>query len=412
MSMGDKGRHKPECLTLGSLEGVRVLDLGHYLAAPFAATLLGDFGAEVIKVEAPGIGDAMRGANPLYEGKSLMFTANARNKKSVTVDMRKTEGQAIIRDLAKVSDVIVENFRPGTLERWNLGYEDLNKVNSGVVMLRISGFGQTGPDRHKTGVGTTAQARSGYTYMCGYPDRPPLTAPIPLADYIAGTFGALGVMTALYYRDAAGSRKGQYIDAALYEGLFRYMEDQPALYDKLGVAQERQGEEHARTAPVGTFQSKDGKWLSVTAAGNALFPRLCNVMGRPDLAEEGLFANQEGRGKYYREINAIVREWISQHTSREVLNLCENGGVPAEPVQSMADIFTDPLFRVRENIVEIGDPELGSVKMPGVTPKLSLTPGRVTSSAPQLGAHTDEVLGGLLGYSEERLDSLRRSGVI
>ncbi|MDP6495618.1 MAG: CaiB/BaiF CoA-transferase family protein, partial [Dehalococcoidia bacterium] len=343
---------------------------------------------------------------------STFYHCYNRNKKGITLELSSPRGQEIFKQLVPKCDVVLENFRPGTLERWNLGYEKLKDVNPGIVLLRISAFGQTGPDCHQVGLGTTAQARSGYTYMCGYPDRPPLSAPLPLADYITGTFGALAVMIALYHRDAMGGGEGQCIDSALYEGLFRYMEDQPALYDKLGVSPERQGEEHARTAPLGIFQSKDGKWLAITAAGDALFRRFCQVMKRTDIAEEGLFCNQEGRGKYYKEINAIVREWVGRHTSRDVINLCEAGSVPCGPVQSMADIFTDPLFRARGNITEIEDRDLGTLKVPNVVPKFSLTPGQVGSGAPRLGEHNDEVLGGLLGYSNDKIDGLRASGAV
>jgi len=395
----------------GPLAGVRVLDIASVLAAPFATSLLGDYGAEVIKVEQPGVGDAMRNLGPFYQGTSLWFTVSARNKKSITLDMRKPKGQEIVKELVGISDVVAENFRPGTLEEWNLGYEVFKKVNPRIVMLSISGYGQTGPYREKAGFGMTCQALSGLTYISGYPDKPPLNPSFSLADYVSGVFGALSIMTALYYRDALGGKVGQQIDLGLYEGVFRLMEFLPAEYQKLGRVRERTGGPSG-AMPVNIYETSDGRWMALTCSTDRVFVRLARAMGQPELAKDPRFYTNPRRVENSAAINYIVAQWVKERPFQQAQEELDGAGVPISLVCSIADIFENPQYQARENIIEVDDPVIGPVKMPGVTPKFSLKPGRVTGTAPALGQYNDEIYGRLLGYSREQLALLKEQGVI
>ncbi len=395
----------------GLLTGVRVLDIASVLAAPFATALLGDFGADVIKVEQPGVGDSMRNLGPFYQGTSLWFTVTSRNKKSVTLDMRKPKGQEIIKELVSLSDVVAENFRPGTLEEWNLGYEAFKKVNPRIVMLSISGYGQTGPYREKAGFGMTCQAFSGLTYISGYPDKPPLNPAFSLADYVSGIFGALSIMTALYRRDALGGNVGQQIDLGLYEAIFRMMEFLPAEYQKLGRVRERTGHP-VGAMPVNIYQTSDGRWMALTCSTDRVFVRLARAMGQPELATDPRFDTNPRRVENGEAINSIVAKWVRDRTFQQAQQELDEAGVPISLVCSIADIFENPQYKARENIIEVEDPVIGPVKMPGVVPKFSLNPGRVISTAPTLGQHNDEIYGGILGYSQEQIFFLKNGGVI
>ena len=407
------GRDVPDSEVRGlPLRGVRVLDLATLLAAPFGAELLGDFGAEVIKVELPGVGDPMRFLEPHREGVPLWWKVVSRNKQSITLDVRKPRGREVLLRLVERSDALVENFRPGTLERWGLGPQELLRINPGLVILRTTGFGQTGPYAGQPGFGRVAETLSGLAGITGYPDRPPLHAPFPLGDMVSGLFGALGVMIALYHRDAQKSGRGQVVDLGLYEAVFRLLEVLPAEYDQLGIVRERAGNRNPSVAPLGVFQTGDGRWVSMVASSQAVCERLFRAMGGEELVADPRFRTMKDRLDNVDALEALMAEWIGRHTLAEVREIFTAGEVPFAPVYTIADVFQDPQFAARENIIEVTDPELGKVRMPGVVPRLSETPGRVRSAGPALGAHTDTVLRDIGGYTEEELASLRNEGVI
>ncbi|MBI4507176.1 MAG: CoA transferase [Chloroflexi bacterium] len=394
----------------GPLTGVRVLDIAVLLASPFAAALLGDFGAEVIKVELPGSGDGLRRFPPFADDVSLHFAATGRNKKAITLDLRAPRGRELFLRLLAQSDVVVENFLPGTLESWGLSEDVLREVHPGLVLLRISGYGQTGPYRMRHGFGTTCQAISGLTYLSGYPDRPPVNPPYSQADYIAGLFGALGVMFALYHRDARGGR-GQTIDLGLYEGTFRLLEFLPAEYLKLGILRERTPGPLSG-APVGIYQTADGKWVVVTVSADRIFQRFCQAIGRPELAEDPRYATNDRRAEHREDLDGITQEWVGARPLATVVAALDGAGVPTSPVYSIADIVTDPQYQARENIVTAEDPRIGPVPMPNVVPRLSRTPGSVRRAAPRVGEHNEEVYCGLLGLGRAELETLRAERVV
>lgn len=390
-----------------------MLDIATLFAAPFAAALLADFGAEVIKVELPGSGDTLRRLAPVVgetEG-GAHFQVSARGKKSVTVDLHTPGGQEIIRRLVAVSDVLIENYRPGTLERWNLGYEDLKRVNPRLVMHRVTGYGQSGPYADKAGFGMTVQAMSGLTNLTGYPDRPPLNPPFALADLVAGIFGAYGIMLALYHRDAGGGT-GQEIDLAIYEPVFRLLEWLPVEYSRLGTVRERNGDVQEYAAPVGVYLSRDERWIALTCSTDRVFERLVGAMGRPELAANPRYATNRARVEHRVELDELVRGWLAEQDARPLLERLDRAGVPASLVYTIADIFADPHYAAREAIVSVEHPTLGRLPMAGVFPKLSATPGGVQGPAPLLGQHTEEVLMGLAGYTAAEVEALRAEGTI
>lgn len=391
----------------GALRGVRVIDAGQIIAGPFAATLLGEFGAEVIKVEQPRVGDQGRGG----EIPSPEFAQNARNKKSITLDLRRPEGQALFKRLVAVADVVVENFRPGTLERWGLGYEELAAVNPGIVMLRVSGYGQTGPYRHKYSFDRIGMAFGGLTYVTGYPDRPPVRPGFFIADYVAGLWGAFGVLAALHHRDHTDGR-GQMIDVSLYEAVWRLSGPLAANYAAKGIVRERQGNTMPGVVPAEQFETADSRYLVLHAGTDRVFQRLCAVMDRPDLAADPRFARRSERVNHATELHALIGAWVRERTLDEALAALEAGGVPASPVYSIADIFRDPHFAARENLIRVADRVLGEMVQPGVVPKLSHTPGTVDRGAPLLGEHNEEVYLGLLDLSPTAYARLCREGVI
>jgi formyl-CoA transferase len=394
----------------GPLAGTRVLDIGNVFAAPFAAALLGDMGADVVKVELPATGDPARGLQPSDGDESLLWAALARNKRSVTLDLHHPQGQSLFLRLLAEQDVLLENFRPGTLDRWGLGSERLRAANPDLVIVRISGYGQTGPYSGMAGFGTPATAFSGYLYSTGYPDRPPVLPPMNLVDYIAGLFGAFGAVTALYHRDAHGGT-GQEVDVALYESMFRFLEGLIVEYDRLGLVRERVGNQVPATAPLGLFQSADGVWLVLSTSTNRTFDRLAEVMGRSDMSKDPRFRTNQARVQHRAEVDAVVTEWFARHPAEEILNVCDANGVPVSRVNNMADLFADPHVQEREMLVEVDHPKLGSLRLPGVVPKLSATPGEVRTTGPRIGEHNQEVYGAL-GLSADELDRLVVEGVI
>lgn len=397
----------------GPLVGVRVLDLGTMFAAPFGATLLGDFGADVIKVELPGSGDSNRGIVPIVDGVPVTWTSLARNKRSISLDVRKEHGREILLKLIATADIVMENFRPGTLEKWGLGYEAMKEANPRVILVRISGYGQTGPYRDKAGFGTPAAAFSGLTYMQGYPDRPPISPPIALADYVAGTFGSMAAMMALHYRDKHQRPEGQQVDVSLYEPLFRMMDNVVSSYAYLNKVRERSGIERQGACPAGTFQTGDGKWVVMVTSTDRTFNRLAEVMGRSDMIQDPRYSNNASRCERRQEVNGIVQDFFLTLTSAELMKLLDDNGVPVCPINSMADIFQDIQFQAREDLVEIDHPVLGKARMIGIVPKFSDTPGAVRFPGPAtVGEHNQQIYQGELGLTDQELDSLRAEGVI
>ncbi len=392
------------------LEGVRVLDLGTRIAAPFAATLLAEFGAEVYKVELPGSGDFLREIGPFVGDYSLWWAVDNRAKKSITLDLRHPEGRELFLRLVPHVDVIVENFRPGTLEEWGLDYPRLRSLNPQLILARVSVYGQTGPYRNRPGLDRIGIAFGGLLYLTGYPDRPPVRPGILVADYLTAVFNAFGIVLALLHRTRGGS--GQWIDLALYESVFRVLEYTAAAYDRLGLVRERQGNRLPNSAPLDNWETKDGQFVCIVAAGDVLFRRLAKAMGRPDLPEDPRFATLQARVAHAEEIHAIVGEWVSRHTAEEVERILVEAEVPVSRVYSIADIFADVHYRERESLITVDDPVIGPVRMQAVYPRLSETPGRVSRGAPKLGEHNDEVYGGLLQLSVAERERLRALGVI
>jgi len=397
----------------GPLVGVRVIDLGTMFAAPFAATLMADFGADVIKVELPGVGDANRGIVPIIKGVPVTWTSLARNKRSITLDIRKERGKEILLKLVATADVVVENFRPGTLEKWGLSYEVMKEVNPRVVLVRVSGYGQTGPYRDKAGFGTPAAAFSGLTYMQGYPDRPPVSPPLALADYVAGTYAAMAAMMALHYRDKHHRPTGQVIDVSLYEPLFRYMDNVFAQYAYTGQVRERSGIHRQGATPAGTFQTRDGKWVVMVTSTDRTFNRLAEVMGRGYMVHDPRYCTNEKRCERREEVNGYVQEFFATMDWAELSKLLDENGIPVCPINSMADIFQDPQYRARGDILEVDHPVLGKAMMPGIVPKFSDTPGAVRFPGPMTpGEQNQEIYQEELGISNEEMEALRAEGVV
>ncbi len=398
------------------LSGVRVLDIGTLIAGPFAATMLGDFGAEIIKVEQPGRGDALRGS-PEKDGtaaRSGNWLVEGRNKKSITLDLRQAAGQAVLRELIAKVDVLVENFTPGTLEKWNLGWEAVHAINPRLIMTRVSGYGQKGPYAKRAGYDRIALGFSGYMYPTGFPDRFPVRPAFPTADYNTGTFAALATMFALYGRDAnaGGSGKGQLIDLALYEAPFRITADMMVQFAQTGEIRERIGNRNPTFAPAGTFQTRDGRYVQIAAGGDGVWPRLAAAIDRPELAEDPRYKTSRERIGRADELEALLAEWIGSHDFADIEARLVGGNVPFGGIYTAADIATDPHFKARDNLATIVDEEMGAIVMPAVVPRLEGTPGRIAFAGPPLGAHNDEIYKGLLGKSDADLEVLREGRVI
>ena len=393
-----------------ALDGLRVLDLATFVAAPVCATLLGEFGAEVIKVEQPGVGDDLRRLGRRTEGVSLWWLSEARNKKSITCNLRAPEGQTLIKRLAAQSDIVAENFRPGTLERWNLGYEALKAVNPQIIMVRVSAFGQTGPYRERPGFGRIAAAVGGISYLSGYPDRPPVTPGTPtIPDYLAGVMGALGALIALQHRQRTG--EGQMVDVALYEPILRMLDELIPAYGATGHVRERIGSGTEYVVPHNHYRAGDGRWLAIACTNDRMFERLLRGMGREDLKER--YATMQDRLRLRDELDALIQQWVGGHAASPALARLEAAEVPASLVYSVKDLFEDPHLKARENILAVPNPLGGLLHMVGVVPRLSLTPGSVRTTGPvRLGEHNDEIYCGRLGLSPEELSALERGGVV
>jgi len=394
------------------LEGLRVLDIATFIAAPLSASILGEFGAEVIKIEKPLEGDPLRrfGAASVLTPDTFCWLSEARNKKSVTLDLRSPDGAAILRKLVAQSDVLCENFRPGTLEKWGLGFDDLHKVNPRLVMLRVSGFGQDGPYKDRPGFARIAHAFGGLAHLTGMVDGPPLTpGSTSLADYVSGVYGALGIMLALRARDRDGL--GQYIDLALYEPILRMLDDLAPAFAAQGIVRGRQGLGTSNACPHGHFQTRDG-WVAIACTNDRMFKRLATTMGRPDLALPDRYAHTAARLSEAAIVDGLVQSWAGEMTVAQVVAICAANEVPCASVNTIAGIFADPHIAERQNQVTLPHALLGGVVVPAVVPKLSRTPGKIDSLGPVLGASNDEILGGLVGLDESRMKNLRSAGII
>ena len=394
-----------------ALAGLTVLDLATFVAAPFCCTLLGEFGADVIKVEQPGRGDDLRRlGTPAREGLSYWWLVESRNKKSITCNLRDPDGQALIKRLAARADVLAENFRPGTMERWDLGWDDLRAVNAGLVMVRISAFGQTGPYRERPGFGRIAAAMGGISYLSGYPDRPPVTPGTPtIPDYLAGALAAFGTLAALEARRRTG--EGQVVDVGLYEPMLRMLDELIPVYGASGYVRERIGSGTEYVVPHNHYRARDGRWLAIACTNDRMFDRLASAMGRPALARE--FSTMAVRLARRVELDGIVQEWVGAADGKDVLARLDAAEVPCGPVASVRDLFEDPQVRARENIVEMANPLGGLLAMVGVVPRLAATPGRIDTAGPvEVGAHNQEIYCGRLGLSLDEVQALGRRGVI
>ena len=391
------------------LAGIRILELAQIVAGPFCGSLMSEFGAEVIKTEMPGRGDDLRRMGPSEAGHNFWWSVENRNKKVITLDLHHPRGQDIVRRLVPQCDVVIENFRPGVLEKWGLGWDDLSRIHPRLVMARITTFGQTGPRRQGPGFAAIGSAFGGTWYLNGFADRPPVRPTPVYPDYMTGLFTAFGVLTALRHRDATG--EGQWIDASLYESTFRTLEYTVPMYGRLGSVRERGGSQHVAW-PGGTCLTKDQRWVAYTAPAQHLFERLCTMLGQPDLPCDPRFVTPEQRTANIGMVLTQVEAWFAARTYDEAAHALEAHHVPYSLIMSMADIFTEPHYQERQMILDVPHPTLGSIPQPGVVPKLSRTPGQVHFAGPDLGAHTDEVLMELLGMSTAELAELRRDKVI
>jgi formyl-CoA transferase len=398
----------------GPLVGIKVLELGTLIAGPFAARMFAEFGAEVVKVEDPATGDPIRNWRYLHEGTSLWWYVQARNKKSIALNLKDARAQAIARALALEADVIIENYRPGVLEKWGLGYEQLRAANPATVMVRISGYGQTGPMRERPGFGAIGESMGGIRYVSGHPDRPPVRIGISIGDSIAALHGVIGALMALRHRDATGGRgrgEGQFIDVALYEAVFNMMESTVPEFDRYGVVRERTGGALPGIVPSNTYTCGDGAALVVAGNGDAIFKRLMNAIGRSDLADDPTLARNEGRVKRTDEIDHAIQQWCGGRSIDDALATLQAADVPVSRIYSVADMFSDAQFSARNMIEQSALPDGTPLKVPAVVPKLSATPGATSWLGPRLGEHTEEILR-RLGHDQAAIAALRAQGVI
>ncbi|HWI99926.1 MAG TPA: CaiB/BaiF CoA-transferase family protein [Burkholderiales bacterium] len=393
----------------GPLEGIKVLELGTLIAGPFCGKTLADFGAEVIKVEPPGDGDPLRRWRRMRNGVSLWWHVQSRNKKSITLDLRQAEGQAIARRLARDCDIVIENFRPGALEKWNLGWDALSRENPKLILVRISGYGQTGPYRERPGFAAIGEAMGGMRYITGFPDRPPVRPNLSVGDTLASLHGVIGALLALHHIKNGG--QGQVIDVALYESVFNITESLLPEFDAQGVVRERSGSTLPGIAPSNLYPCRDGAYVLIAGNADALFRRLMSAIGRDDLRDDPALAKNDGRAAQMARIDNAIAAWTSKFTQEEVLERMEKAEVPAGRIYTAADIAADPHYAARGMIQEVlaGDGE--PLKVPGVIPKLSATPGAIRTPAPKLGEHTEQVLLSI-GFGREEISRLRKRKVI
>lgn len=391
----------------GPLSGLRVIELGQLIAGPFCGQLLGDMGAEVIKIEAPGQGDPMR---EWGRGAPVWWPVIARNKKCITLDLRSEAGQDVLRDLVAGADILVENFRPGTLERWGVGYDALAAVNPGLIMVRVSGFGQTGPYAGRAGYGSIGEAMGGMRYLAGDPDRPPSRVGLSIGDALAATFGALGALAGLEHRHRTGH--GQMVDSAIYESVLAMMESTVPEFTVAGMIRERSGAILPGIAPSNVYPTRDGQSILIGANQDSVFRRFAQAMASPELADDPRYATHTARGEHQAELDARIAEWTAQWDADPLLAHLEDHGVPAGRIFRAPEMLRDPHYQARESIVGVDHPEFDDLRMQNVFPRLSHTPGRIRWPGPALGAHNEEVYREVLGYDAERVRALRDAGVI
>lgn len=394
----------------GPLAGLRVVDAAVLFAGPVIGTLFGDFGADVIKVEHPQ-GDALRTLGWQKNEVSLWWAFVSRNKRLVSADLGRPEGASLLRELAETADVLIESFRPGTLERWGIGPEVLHELNPNLVIVRVSGFGQTGPDRAKPGFGTVAESISGFAHINGFPDGPPILPPFALGDGVAALFGTIASMFTLYHRDVSGGG-GQVVDLSLYEPLFWLLGPQSLVYDQLGYVPGRSGSSTEWTAPRNAYQAADGRWLGLSASSQAIAERVVVLVGHPEIADEPWFADHQGRVEHQAELDEVIGEWIGQRSIEDVLAAFEEAGAVIGPIYSIADIFEDPQYLARETITTVDDGRLGPVRIQNAIPPLSLTPGSVRHLGGELGEHNREIYCEELGHSIEELEAWKEAGIV
>lgn len=395
------------------LSGIRVLDIATFIAAPFAAAIMGEFGADVIKVETPEGGDTFRkfGTPTERDDSSLVWLSEARNKRSITLNLKTPEGIEILKNLVRQSDVVCENFRPGTLEKWGLGWDVLSAINPGLVLLRISGYGQTGPYRDRPGFARIAHAFGGLTALAGHEGETPVTpGSTSLGDYMSGLYGAVGVLTALRERDKSGL--GQIVDIGLYEPVFRVLDEVAPAYARGGVIRKPEGSGTRNACPHGHFPTSEGGWVAIACTTDKMFARLANAMGKPDLASPEQFGDLQPRLSNRDTVDKLVAAWTGARSKNEIMAACLRHEVPCAPVNTVADLFEDPQIASRDNLLTLTHPELGDITVPGVVPKLSRTAGQVKSLGPTLGSDNEDVLKTLCGLSDTELNDLRARGII
>ena len=393
------------------LKGLRVIDVATVIAGPTIGMLMGDFGADVIKIEHPR-GDVLRATGRQKDGVGLWFKMANRNKRAMTLNLSTPRGAEIFKQLIKSTDVLIENFRTGTMEKWGLGWEDLKTINPRLVMVRVTGFGQTGPYRNRPGFGTIAEAFSGFAATTGEPDGPPTLPNFGLADGVAAAYGTFAAMFALYARDAKGSGQGQYIDLSIYEPLFQVMGPQPIEFDQLGVVQRRYGNRSMNNAPRNTYQTKDGHWVAISTNAPAIVTRVLTLCGGKEAAEDPRFQTPQSRVEHIDEVDGIVADWIAKHDLKTVLHEFEKAEAAIGPAYSIDQIFDDPQYQARQDIIEVEDEDFGTIRMTNAFPFMSETPAKVRHAGPSKGRHTEEILCGELGLSPEELAALKDDGVI
>ena len=398
----------------GPLSGVRVIEMGQLVAGPFVGSRMADFGAEVIKVESPGRGDAMRHwGHHRYKGRSLWWPVLARNKKTISANLREKRGQDLVRRLIGQADVLVENFKPGTLEKWGLDPESLHVINPGLIIARVSGFGQTGPYSSRPGFASVGEAMGGLRYINGFPDQPPPRTGISLGDSLAGMFATQGVLMALYWRDTIGKGKGQVVDASITESCFAMLESALPEYDKVGFIRQPSGTGLANVSPSNIFPTKDEKWVVIAANLDAMFNRLCDAMEQPELADDPRYSTHQVRGENCDELDARIADWTRGFTAAELDVRLDKHGVVSGPIYSIEDIANDPHFQARDMIQRYQDDDLGDIAVPGFVPVLSETKSEIAwLGSSEVGAHNEEIYCGLLGMTQTELQELKNDGII
>lgn len=394
----------------GPMYGLRVLDLGVWVAGPFAASLLADFGAEVIKIERPGQGDPIR-HNDVLDGPGAHWCVDGRNKKSMTLDLQTARGQEVLGQLMACSDVVIDNHRPGMLDEWGFPEARLRALNPRLIVVNVSGYGQTGPYAQRLAYDRIAAAMGGLLHLNGFADRPPVRTGLILSDYITALFNTIGILMALYHRDARGGG-GQRLDVAMYECIFRILENTYTVYDRLGIIRERIGNVSPGFYPDDMFATADGKWLVLSAVSDHQFAALCTLMGRPDLLHDPALRTTSQRGQQIPRLHAVIADWVQRFPCAEVLERLTQARLPCAQVMRVDDIAVDPHYQARETIITVEDPQFGTLRQPAVIPRLSDTPGRVSRGAPALGADTEAILHELLGLSADAIQALRQQGIV